>query len=129
LYQEIVVQLWKSYPKFRGDAKFSTWLYQVAINTAIAGLRKERKHIQLYDPNCLPTETGDSSLYVQKEEMFSEMYAAIKRLNEIERAIVILFIDGKSYTEMEIILGIAEGTLRVKMNRAKEKLRQIVKNN
>jgi RNA polymerase sigma-70 factor, ECF subfamily len=127
LYQEILIQLWKSYPKFRGDAKFSTWLYQVAINTAIAGLRKERKHIQLYDPNCFPTESGDSNSCVQKEEMFSEMYAAIKRLNEIERAIVILFIDGKSYTEMETILGIAEGTLRVKMNRAKEKLRQIVK--
>jgi RNA polymerase sigma-70 factor, ECF subfamily len=121
--------LWKSYPKFRGDAKFSTWLYQVAINTAIAGLRKERKHIQSYDPNYLPTEIGDSNSYVQKEEIFSEMYTAIKRLNEIERAIVILFIDGKSYTEMETVLGIAEGTLRVKMNRAKEKLRQIVKSN
>jgi RNA polymerase sigma-70 factor, ECF subfamily len=129
LYQEILIQLWKSYPKFRGDAKFSTWLYQVAINTAIAGLRKERKHIHPYYPSCLPAETFDSNSYVQKEEMFSEMYTAIKQLTEIEKAIVLLFIEGKSYTEMEAILGITEGTLRVKMNRAKEKLRQIVKNN
>jgi RNA polymerase sigma-70 factor (ECF subfamily) len=127
LYQEILIQLWKSYPKFRGDAKFSTWLYQVAINTAIAGLRKERKYIQPYDLNYLSTETGNSNSYLQKEEMFSEMYAGIKQLNEIDKAIVLLFIDGKSYTEMETILGITEGTLRVKMNRAKEKLRQIVK--
>jgi RNA polymerase sigma-70 factor, ECF subfamily len=127
LYQEILIQLWKSYPKFKGESKFSTWLYQVAINTAIAGLRKKKNHVLPYDPDSLPAEISESNSFLQKEEMFAEMYAAIEKLNEIEKAIVLLFIDGKPYTEMEEILGIPDGTLRVKMNRIKEKLRQIIK--
>ncbi len=129
MFQEILIQLWKSFTGFRGEAKFSTWLYQVAINTAIAGLRKGKKHIQSYDPNSVPKEISDTNSYIQKEEMYAEMYAAIEQLNKIEKALVMLYLEGKSYAEMEEILGVNENTLRVKMNRAKEKLRQLVKNN
>jgi RNA polymerase sigma-70 factor, ECF subfamily len=129
LFQEIVIQLWKAYPKFKGDAKFSTWLYRVALNTAISGLRKEKNFIQSYEPENLPVQISDASSSAQIEEQMQQLYLAIEKLNEIEKAIVMLYLEDKSYEEMEEILGISQGTLRVKMNRIKDKLRQLTKNN
>ncbi len=128
LYQEILFQLWKSFPTFREESKFTTWLYQVAINTAIAGLRKEKKHIRTYEVSDFYKEIEDVNTGAGKEELCSAMYAAIEQLNKIEKAIVVLYIDGKTYVEMEEILGINGPTLRVKMNRIKEKLRNLTKN-
>ena len=128
LFQEIVIQLWKAYPSFRNEAKFGTWLYRVSINTAITGLRKEKNITQSFEPGSLPAAIDDTDTYLQKEEQFAHLYSAINLLNEIEKAIVMLYLEDKNYLEMEDILGINEGTLRVKMNRIKEKLRQITKN-
>ncbi len=129
LFQEIVIQLWKAYPSFKGKAKFSTWLYKVGINTAIAGLRKKRTVTESLEHEKLPATIDDTQTYQQKEEQFTQLYSAIEMLNEIEKAIVMLYLEDKSYQEMEEILGINEGNLRVKMNRIKEKLRQLTKNN
>ena len=68
LYQEILIQLWKSYPKFKGESKFSTWLYQVALNTAIAGLRKKKNPVLQYDPDLLPAEISESNSFFCKEK-------------------------------------------------------------
>lgn len=126
LYQEIILQLWKSFPNFRGDAKFNTWLYQIAINTAIAGINKNKKQVLRSYPHRLPEEMPDP--HADDElELFDEMYRAIEQHNNIEKAIVVLYIDGKNYADIEEILGINESTLRVKMNRIKKKLREITK--
>ena len=126
LYQEIVLQAWKGYQNFRGDAKFSTWLYQVALNTAIAGLRKDRRSVSIITTNDQLPEVADSGSDNGQLEL---LYIAISKLNEIEKAIVMLYLDDKSYDDMEDILGIASGALRVKMTRIKEKLRLITKSN
>jgi len=125
LYQEIVLQAWKSFKSFRGDARFSTWLYQVAINTAITGLHRRKRSVvtNTYDGN-LPEPADDRTDNKQLELL----HRAIAKLNEIEKAMVMLYLDDKSYDEMQDILGIPNGTLRVKMTRIKEKLRQITKN-
>jgi len=125
LYQEIVLQLWHAYPRFRGEAKFSTWLYRVAINTAISGLRKRKDFIRSYEPNDLPSHHEDAPY---AEEQLTELYRAIERLNDIDKAIVMLYLEDKSYEEMEDIMGMNSGALRVKMNRIREKLRQLTKN-
>ncbi|MBK8087695.1 MAG: sigma-70 family RNA polymerase sigma factor [Chitinophagaceae bacterium] len=127
LYQEIVIQLWKSFDSFRGEAKFSTWMYRIALNTAISNLRKQSRKVALSFPEFIPTEQADTDEEKLKEEKLKEMYAAISRLTEVEKAIVMLFLEDKSYDEMEEILGISSGTLRVKMNRIKEKLRTLTK--
>lgn len=127
LFQEIVIQLWKAYPKFRGDSKFSTWLYRVALNTAISDLRKQKTKIDLSFPEFIPKDRADISEDFEKEEKLKEIYKAISQLNEIDRAVVMLYLEDNSYEEMESILGINQGTLRVKMNRIKEKLRQLTK--
>lgn len=127
LFQDIVVQLWKAYPSFRAEAKFSTWLYRIAINVAITQYRKQKNKfytVDLEEQNITIPDQGYSTV---KDEQFQEMYAAIEKLNDIEKAIVMLYLDDKSYDEMEDILGISNGNLRVKMNRIKEKLRQITK--
>ncbi len=129
LYQEIIVQAWKGYPKFRGDAKFSTWLYQVALNTAISGFAKEKKSplvhsIDGYLPDVIYDNAGN-----EEAETVATLYAAINQLNDIEKALVMLYLDGRSYEEMEKIMGTSNGALRVKMTRIKDKLKTIAKNN
>ena len=128
LFQEIVIQLWKAYPKFKGQSKFSTWLYRVAINTAITGLRKKKDFIQYHEPDKLPMNISDSH-NSDEEDQLQQLYAAVEKLNEIEKAIVMLYLEDKTYEEMEDILGMTSGNLRVKMNRIKEKLRQLTKTN
>ncbi len=127
LFQEIVVQLWKAYPRFRGESKFSTWLYRIALNTAISGLRKRKNHISSYEPESLPTDIQDEAYDVEKELQLDQLYSAVRELSEIERAIVMLYLEDKPYDEMEDILGINQNNLRVKMNRIKEKLRKLIK--
>jgi RNA polymerase sigma factor (sigma-70 family) len=127
LFQEIVIQLWKAYPKFRGESKFSTWLYRVALNTAITGLRKKKNFIESREPAELPE--GITEENQKREEQLGQLYKAIEQLNQVEKAIVMLYMEERTYEEMEEILGINQGNLRVKMNRIKDKLRQLTKNN
>lgn len=127
LYQEVVIQLWRSYGSFRGEAKFSTWMYRIALNTAISNLRKQSRKVPLSFPEFIPKEEADTEEEKIKEEKLKEMYTAISRLTEVEKAIVMLYLEDKSYEEMEEILGISNGTLRVKMNRIKDKLRTLTK--
>ena len=128
LFQEIVIQLWKAFPKFKGDAQFSTWLYRVAINTSITGLRKKKKFITSYQSIRSLEQMSDENSGTAEEERLQQLYKAIEQLNDVEKAIVMLYMEERPYNEMEDILGISQGHLRVKMNRIKEKLRQLTKN-
>jgi len=129
LFQEIVIQLWEAYPKYKGQAKFSTWLYRVAINTAITGLRKQKKFITSYEHSTLNDNIIDENYHEAEEEKVQQLYTAIEQLNQVEKAIIMLYMEEKQYDEMEEILGISQGNLRVKMNRIKEKLRELTKTN
>lgn len=127
LFQEIVIQLWKAYPSFRGESKFSTWLYRIGLNLAITQYRKHKNRIYASGIEALNIELPDDTYSMAEEEKLQAMYSAIETLNDIEKALVMLYLEDKSYDEMEEILGISNGNLRVKMNRIKEKLRQITK--
>ena len=129
LFQEIVIQLWKAYPGYKGTAQFSTWMYRVALNTAITGIRKKKNFISSYESMSPFENIGhDNSAYAEEEQL-QRLYKAIEQLNDIEKAIVMLYMEDRAYSEMEDILGIGQNTLRVKMNRIKEKLRQLTKSN
>jgi len=125
LFQEIVIQLWNAYPKFKGESKFSTWLYRVALNTAISGLRKKKTFIESREPAQLPERASDEN--AGREEELLQLHKAIEHLNQVEKAIVMLYMEDRTFEEMEEILGMSQGNLRVKMNRIKEKLRQLTK--
>ncbi len=128
LYQDIIIQLWRSYPKFRGESKFSTWLYRIAINTALTNFRKQKRSIQTTDVEFQKIEIPDYVADGIKEEQQQQLYTAIQALNDVEKSIVMLYLEDKSYDEMEEILGISNATLRVKMNRIKDKLRTLTNN-
>jgi RNA polymerase sigma-70 factor, ECF subfamily len=127
LFQEVVIQLWNAYPNFKGESKFSTWLYKVALNTAITGLRKKKDFIESREPAQLPEQSSEEN--GGRQEELRRLYNAIEQLNEVEKAIVMLYMEDKSYEEMEEILGMTQGNLRVKMNRIRDRLRQLTKNN
>jgi RNA polymerase sigma factor (sigma-70 family) len=127
LFQEIVIQLWAAYPKFKGQSKFSTFLYRVAIYTAITGLRKKKNFIESVEPIKLPHHSDDDAAIIAEEQL-QQLYVAIGKLGEVEKAITMLYMEDKTYKEMEEILGMSQGSLRVKMTRIKEKLREMTKN-
>lgn len=127
LFQEIIVQLWRSYPSFKGDAKFSTWLYRIALNTAISDLRRQRRRIAFADPESVPAGIQDIQYSGEKEEKLQLLYKSINRLTELEKALTMLYLEDKSYQEMEEIMGISQNNLRVKMSRIKDKLRKMTK--
>ncbi len=122
LYQEIVLQAWKGFPRFRGESKFSTWLYTISLNTALTAKRKNI--IPFTKPlDDLPSEVVQPA----DQEHMTTLYAAIEQLNEIEKSMVLLYLEGYPYDQMEKILGITSGALRVKMTRIKQKLKTIIK--
>ena len=126
LFQEISIQLFKAYPKFRGDAKFSTWMYRVAINTAISLYRKSKRQVQTSELFDNLKELEYIGYDDTKDRQVDLLYQAINKLNDIERALVLMYLDEKPYVEISDILGITEVNARVKMNRAKKKLKNIL---
>lgn len=129
LFQEILIQLWKSYPSFRGDSKFSTWMYRVAINVAIQDLRKTKKKQQLFFQTNQFKDTSEEKKSDVQNEKLKLMHSAIAKLNKVEKAIVMLHLEEKSNEEIAEIIGITQNYVRVKMNRIKTKLSKTVKKN
>ena len=126
LFQEITIQLWKAYPKFRGEAKFSTWMYRVALNTAITLYRKSKKSIKTQDYDSVIFKIKADEYNQIEEQQLKLMYEAVKQLGDIEKALVFLYLEDKDYREIAETLGITEVNARVKMNRIKNKLRTIL---
>ncbi|KOP36210.1 RNA polymerase sigma factor [Flavobacterium sp. WLB] len=127
LFQEIICQLWKSYDSFRNESQFSTWMYRVAVNTAIVFLKKEKRKVDKYEiaSENVKEEEGDSQI---KENQIEHFYKAVQKLEKIDKAIIFYQLEGFSHKEIGENLGISEGNARVKLNRAKEKLKDIIKN-
>ena len=120
LFQEIVIQVWHSIPAFRKESSVTTWLYRISLNTAIKWTKKERKHYQ--------SETIDGAKHILEEnrtridERLTWLYEEIYKLDEIDRSVTLLLLDGFSYKEMSSILGITESNVGVKINRIKKLL-------
>ena len=100
LFQEITIQLWKAYPKFRGEAKFSTWMYRVALNTAITLYRKKKRGIRTQDFDTVHFKIKAEEYDDETEQQLGLMYNAIKELNDIEKALVFLYLEDKNYKEI-----------------------------
>ena len=126
LFQEITFQVWKAYPTFEGKSQFSTWLYRVALNTAIIFLKSEKKRSfikndEVEDIKIIADDDDD-----EKEKKLTKMYKAIQQLNEIDKALIFYYLQDYSGKEIAENMGITEVNARVKLNRAKEKLKQLI---
>lgn len=126
LFQEIILQLWKSYQAFEGKSQFSTWLYRVSLNTAITFLKRDKKRM---DKNELHENIDiEDEQNTDKELQTEFLYKAVQELNPIEKALIFLFLEGQNHKQISENMGITEVNARVKLNRTKEKLQQIIKN-
>jgi len=123
LFQEICLQLWLSYPNFREEAQFSTWMYRVALNTAISNIRKSKKNLSfepLRETDRIPDDSN-----IEKENV-QLLYRAISKLNSIDKAIILLWLEDKNYEEIAIIMGTTKTNVSVKLVRIKRKLEELV---
>jgi RNA polymerase sigma factor (sigma-70 family) len=127
LFQEIVLQLWKSFPSFRGESLATTWMYRVALNTAISHFRREHKKPKRRSITGLEFNIPDIPPDADHLEEYELMKRAIDQLSRIEKAIVMLYLEEKSYQEIGDIMGISLSNVGVKLNRIKLKLGKLIK--
>ena len=125
LFQEIVLQLWRSYDSFKGQSKISTWMYRVALNTAIKKKKKKTKSPQT-DELMDFHHSGYMEDDDEKQQQVSLLYKVIKMLPQVERAIVMMYLDDLPYRDISENLGITEVNARVKMNRLKKTLKELM---
>lgn len=123
LEQEIIYQLWKSYPSFQHKSQFTTWMYRVALNTAILDLKKRKKRPE-------KTQITDRMLVEDPPEPDIEdvqrLFNAIEQLEKVDRAIILLYLEKKSYEEIALIIGLTSKNVSVRLVRIKEKLRTLL---
>jgi RNA polymerase sigma-70 factor (ECF subfamily) len=122
LYQEIIYQGWRSYKNFKGDSKFSTWLYRIGLNVSLTFLSRQKKRIELIEilPVNLVAEPNELS------EQSEKLQRAIKTLAEIDRGLIMLHLDGYSNTEISEIAGISKVNTGVKLHRIKQSLTELL---
>ena len=123
LFQEICLQLWRTFSNFRGEAQFSTWMYRVALNTAISNVRKNSRH------PVFETLKGNEKVAAEESsdaEQVKLLYRGIARLNHIDKAIILLWLEDKSYEEIAEVLGTSKGNIGVKLVRIRKKLEEWV---
>ncbi len=126
LFQETVLNLWKSFPRYRGDSNITTWVYRIAMNTCITFLRRSSTR-----PQTIPMTTNMASMMADDDEtagMLQELYKLINQLGKLERALILLWLEERSYQEIADILGISKNNVAVKLNRVKEKLKKMSNN-
>jgi len=122
LEQEIVAQLWKAWPGYDGSRPFATWMYRVALNVAISIARSQRWQ----GPEAATLEEAEAAPLddtAEREHGVSELMAFIGGLDELNRALILLYLEGQSYAEIADVLGISETNVATKINRAKQTLR------
>ncbi len=125
LFQEIVLQLWRSFPSFRGEAKITTWMYRIALNTAISGFRKQTRLVKTEDLQEVHMNISDNWAD-DREEDFQKLQWAVRQLPEIERAMIMMALEEVPYDEIAETIGITQNNVRVRMNRIREKLRKLM---
>lgn len=126
LFQEIVAQLWKSFPTFREESKFTTWMYRVALNTAITSFKKTKRRPDQSRLTYENFQVKDENYDNETEEDIKMLHRAVAQLTGVEKSIVLLFLENKKYEEIAEITGITQNYVRVKMNRIKKKLKKFM---
>ena len=124
LFQEIVYQLWKSYPGFKKESKVSSWIYRIALNTAIAIYRKSKISIENYHEFPEHFHPSDENTISENEE---RLFWVLRKLNDSEKALISLYLEDFNYNEIAEITGLSESNVGVRLNRIKNKLKEIQK--
>ena len=123
-YQEVCLQIWKSKDNFKQKSEWSTWVYRVALNVCLTLIKKKRVPTEYLKVQHAPIEKVDN--FTEKDKDIKELYRAIRTLSEIDRAIILLYLEEKSYREIARIMGTKTTNIGVKINRIKKRLKTIL---
>ena len=124
LYQDMLVQIWRSLPSFGGGSSADTWLYRVALNTALAHVRRRhaRRETPLIDADDHVDDTEGVDERFDARQRVEQLYAAIDRLSAADKMLTMMYLDEKSYREMADVLGISESNVGVRLHRIRKEL-------
>ena len=124
LYQEVILNLWKAFPRFRKECKPSTYVYRIALNTCISFLRKEKRTLPTVEltPNIDCIDEDDVT-----QQMLSQLYQMINRLGQLDKSLILLYLDDNSYEEISDITGLTITNVATRLSRIKDKLRKMNK--
>jgi RNA polymerase sigma-70 factor (ECF subfamily) len=124
-YQEVCLQIWRSKDNFREQSEWSTWVYRISLNVCLTLLKKKKNNRQHFVSDSLPTEETEDN-YAFSDESLDLLYTAIRKLSEIDRAIIMLYLEEKSYQEIADIIGTNPNNIGVRVQRIKTRLKKIL---
>jgi len=126
-YQEVCLQVWRSHQNFKGQSEWSTWVYRVALNVCLTLLKKGKKlKISYSEHDQLPERDGDHTENNYNDDDFERLFKAIRKLKEIDKAIILLYLEEKSYSEIAEVMGFNQNSIGVRITRIKSKLKEML---
>ncbi len=126
-YQEVSLQIWRSKNKFKNQSEWSTWVYRLSLNVCMTLLKKKKHNSTVFASGSLPNQAHtDINDTVFNDEDLNRLYEAIKRLSEVDRAVIVLYLEEKSYAEIASILGTNSNNIGVRIKRIKIRLKKIL---
>ena len=125
-YQEVCLQIWKSKDNFREESKWSTWIYRLSLNVCLTLLKKKKNNLQYFASDALPDQVSEDSSIFFADESLNQLYDAIRRLSEIDRAVILLYLEEKTYQEIADIIGTNPNNIGVRIKRIKERLKKLL---
>jgi RNA polymerase sigma-70 factor (ECF subfamily) len=123
-YQEVCLQIWKSRDNFKGQSEWSTWIYRISLNVCLTLLKKNKKKQHTSSDYIPDVVIEDSRVFT--DESLNHLYSAIKQLSELDRGVIMLYLEEKSYQEIADIIGTNANNIGVRITRIKEKLKKIL---
>ena len=124
-YQEVCLQIWKSKDRFKGQSEWSTWVYRLSLNVSMTLLKKRKNNPKYFASDILPEEIEDG-IPVFADEALDHLYNAIKQLSEVDRGVILLYLEEKSYLEIAEIMGTNPNNIGVRVKRIKERLKKLL---
>ena len=125
-YQEVCIQIWKSKDKFRGDSKWSTWIYRLTLNICLTLIKKKKNNRQHYTSDYEVQVEATEENRSFSDESLNQLYEAIKKLSEVDRAVILLYLEEKRNKEIAEIIGTSANNIGVRINRIKERLKTLL---
>ncbi|MCJ8319506.1 MAG: sigma-70 family RNA polymerase sigma factor [Colwellia sp.] len=124
-YQEVCLQIWRSKDSFKQQSQWSTWIYRLSLNVCLTYLKKKKNNDKQFASDSLPPEAIDDS-HAFVDESINQLYMAIRQLTEIDRAVILLYLEEKSYQEIAEIIGTNQNNIGVRVKRIKERLNKLL---
>lgn len=124
-YQEVCLQIWRTRNNFRGQSDWSTWVYRLALNVSLTMLKKRKNNKQYFTAESLPDGLSEDS-QTFADEALNQLYGAIKRLSEVDRGVILLYLEERSYQEIAEITGTNANNIGLRINRIKERLKKML---